>query len=74
MFSNQLKEVAAMAVIGEGVVGILYPGRHLLIWQFGPRAYREFVGELVKHRALMRLMFAAEAGLGLWWAARLVRR
>jgi hypothetical protein len=66
--NRQLREVFAMAMIGEGVIGLLDPRRHLLLWRFGPRIYRQIIDSLTKHPFAMRFVFAAEAGLGLWWA------
>lgn len=63
-------ELAAMAMIGDGVLGTVMPERHVSRWILGPERWRPMrvFGE---HPGLTRAVGAAEAALGLWWAARL---
>ena len=67
---KQLKELAAMVLIGDGVVGFLSPRRHSLLWRFGPRPYRELMEAFAERPRLTRLLCVAEVGLGVWWALR----
>src|SRR5262245_3977842 len=45
MVGRRLKEIAAMAIIGEGIIGALFPRRHLHLWKFGPRSEERRVGK-----------------------------
>jgi hypothetical protein len=70
MTGGRLKELAAIILIGEGVIWALRPRPHVRLWQFGPKGCRKFIGELAKRPNLNRALGATEAGLGLWWALR----
>lgn len=63
-------ELAAMAMIGDGVLGALMPERHVSRWILGSQKWRpmHFFSE---HPALTRVLGIAEAAIGLWWAAAL---
>lgn len=63
-------EVFALAMIGEGIVGLLHPQRYSLFWKVGPTWLRETAETLAEHREATRLMCLAEIGLGLWIALR----
>ena len=68
--SKRLKELFALWMIGEGVIGSLRPKRYLQLWRFGPKAYRKFIDALTDHPNAMRVLCATEAGVGVWWALR----
>jgi hypothetical protein len=70
MASNRLLELTALAMIGEGVIGVAYPEKHLRLWNVGPQRLRSLVAALAAHPRLMRLTFGAEALAGLWLAQR----
>jgi hypothetical protein len=70
MSAAHLKELLALLLIGEGVVGTLYPERYTLLWATGPRPWREFIDWWAKRPGRLRLLCAAEAGVGLWLATR----
>ena len=70
MVGRRLKEIAAMTMIGEGIIGALYPRRHLLLWKFGPKKYRKFIEASARRPHLIRIAAGAGAGLGIWWALR----
>jgi hypothetical protein len=61
-------EVLALAVIGEGIVGLLHPKRYSLFWKLGPKPVRELTETLANNRDITRLLCAGEIGLGLWLA------
>ncbi len=63
-------EILALAMIGEGIVGLLRPQRYLLFWKVGPTWLRDTAKALAEHREATRLMCLAEIGLGLWIALR----
>lgn len=70
MIGRRFKEVAAIFLIGEGVVRALAPRSYMRLWAFGPKRYRNFIEAGAKRPNLARAVSAAEAGLGLWWALR----
>ena len=72
--SVRFAEVAAIMVIGDGVVGALFPARHARRWLSGPRLWRRAMRPFVDHPEVMRGAAVVEAVAGLWWAARLPAR
>lgn len=68
MNAARLKELLALAMIGEGVVAMLYPRQHALLWRVGPRPLRGLVGWFADRPRLTRAMATAEVGAGLWLA------
>lgn len=67
---RRIKELVAIAVIGDGVVGLLAPRRHSLLWKFGPEGYQEALRWFAEHPGVVRLLAAAELGGGIWLALR----
>lgn len=70
MVPEKLKEVVAMAMIGESVVGMVYPRQFALHWRLGPKPVRKFIDRLAEKPHLLRALWAAQAGLGIWLIAR----
>ncbi len=63
-------ELAAMAMIGDGVLGAVMPERHVTRWIMGPERWRP-LRVFADHPGLTRAIGAAEAAAGIWWANRL---
>jgi hypothetical protein len=74
MIGRRFNEIAAIMMIGEGIIGALMPRRHVRLWDFGPKRYRKFIKASEKRPNLVRIASAAGAGLGVWWALRQVSR
>lgn len=70
MAARRLKELGAIALIGDGVVGLVAPRRHSLLWDFGPRWYRRTLEQLAVRPGLVRGLAAAEVLGGLALAVR----
>jgi hypothetical protein len=70
MGMRRIAELVAMLMIGEGVLTLIAPRRHSLLWEFGPEGYRRALEAFAEHPTLSRLVAAAEAGSGLWLALR----
>jgi hypothetical protein len=68
--SAQAKDLTAMALIGDGVVGFMQPQAHCLHWRVGPKAFRRFIDVFVAHPHLTRALAGIEAGFGIWLAAK----
>ncbi|MEU9828535.1 hypothetical protein [Micromonospora chersina] len=57
-------------MVGDDVLGTVMPERHLSRWLLGPQRWRP-MHLFAEHPGLARVLSAAEAAVGLWWAARL---
>jgi hypothetical protein len=40
MGMRRIAELVAMLMIGKGVLTLMAPRRHSLLWEFGPEGYR----------------------------------
>ncbi len=67
---RRLVELAALMMIGDGLMGLCFPKRYALFWRFGPETWKEFADYLHDHPEMVRTLGAAEAALGVWLAAR----
>jgi hypothetical protein len=70
MGMRRIAELVAMLMIEEGVLTIIAPRRHSLLWEYGPEGYKRAVEAFAEHPTLTRLVAAGEAGLGLWLVLR----
>ena len=68
--SSRGAEAAGMLMIGDGILGLLRPSRHCLIWRGGPRWWTESVNWFARHPDLVRAAAAAEIASGIWLAFR----
>jgi hypothetical protein len=63
-------DLAAMVMIGDGVLSAVMPERHVSRWILGPQGLRP-MQVFVDHPGLTRVLGAAEAAAGIWLANRL---
>lgn len=70
MIVKRLWKLAALLMIGDGMVGLLQSERHFWLWEWGPKPYRELMRSFLVHPMATRLVSGAEALLGLWLASR----
>lgn len=63
-------EVLALTMIGDGVLALLQPERHMLLWRRGPRPWRELSQYFLDRPMLTRAVGAASVAVGLWLADR----
>ena len=68
--TRRLVELGALFLIGDGVMGLLKPRRHSLLWHFGPELARAVTEELADHPKVARSVYLAEVALGIALAAR----
>jgi hypothetical protein len=66
----QLRDLGTMALIGNGVAGLISPRQHCLNWRVGPRPYRRIIDRFVRRPHLTRILAAVETGLGVWLMLR----
>ena len=64
------RELIAIPLIGDGVLGLVIPARHVRRWQAGPAWWRDAMRPFVRHPQLTRWVGAAEIAVGLWLATR----
>jgi hypothetical protein len=70
LLAERFKDVAAAALVGDGVLGFLMPERRLRVWRRGPGWWERGVTALLRRPNLVRLLAVAEAGVGVWLASR----
>jgi hypothetical protein len=68
--SKSLLETLAMTIIGDSVLCMVSPRRHLSLWTRGPRLFRRMSEPLVRHPDVTRMLGAFGLGFGLWLAWR----
>lgn len=70
MFSKRLLETFAMLAIGDCVLGIISPTRHLSLWADGPKVWRRTVEPFIKRPTLTRTLAAVGLCGAVWLAWR----
>lgn len=70
MAERRLLELLAILMVGDGLLALLYPRRHLRLWRFGPRLYEEIVDWQIARPTITRLIGAGVLGAGLLLAER----
>jgi hypothetical protein len=61
---RRLIQLGALFLIGDGMMGLLKPRRHSLLWNFGPELARAAMEELAEHPKTARAIYLAEAAIG----------
>jgi len=64
LITKRLLELAGLILIGDGLMGLLRPRRHSLLWHFGPELAKAVTEELADHPKTSRAVYAAELALG----------
>jgi hypothetical protein len=70
MVAERVKELIGMLMIGDGVLGLIEPRRHIGLWRRGPAPWQMMMDPFIDRPGLTRCIGAAEAILGLWLASR----
>lgn len=68
-----LVETLAIAMVGDGVVTFLQPGRHVRLWRAGPQPWRKAMRFLEDRPVLTAALGGLKAAAGLWLASRQAR-
>jgi hypothetical protein len=66
--NRRLIETVAMAIIGDGVLCMVSPRRHVSLWLSGPRWWRRGFEPFIRHPDLTRLLGSVGVAFGLWLA------
>ena len=61
---RRLLELAGLILIGDGLMGLLQPRRHSLLWHVGPQLAKAVTEELADHPQTARTIYAAELAVG----------
>jgi len=64
MITKRILELAGLVLIGDGLMGLLRPRRHSLLWHVGPQLAKAVTEELADHPQTARAIYAAELALG----------
>lgn len=73
MWSKRLKETFAIITIGDGVIELLAPREHSLLWEAGPESARKVARFFADNPGYMRLLGASQIVFGVWLALRQYR-
>lgn len=67
----RIAESVAIVVIGDGVVGALFPARHAARWAQGPGPWRRAMRPFVEYPGLTRALGAVQVAAGVAWVTAL---
>ncbi|MGI9089155.1 MAG: hypothetical protein ACR2HH_15685 [Chthoniobacterales bacterium] len=70
LITRRIVELSALFLIGDGIMGLIKPRWHSLLWHFGPDLVRATTEELAEHPQTARGIYAAEVALGILIASR----
>ena len=73
MWARRLKETFAIITIGDGVIELIAPREHSLLWDAGPESVRKVARFSADNPNYMRLLGMAQIGFGIWLALRQYR-
>ena len=65
LISRRLREAGGLFLIGDGILGLLWPRRYTMLWHVGPQLGRAAIEELADHPKIARSVYAAEIALGI---------
>jgi hypothetical protein len=61
---KRLFELFGLILIGDGLMGLLRPRRHSLLWHVGPQLAKAVTEELADHPQTARAIYATELAAG----------
>ena len=73
MWARRAKESLAILTIGDGVLQVIAPKEHSLLWETGPEKGREAARFFAENPNLMRALGIVQVVFGLWFALRQYR-
>ena len=66
--SRRTFETLGMMMIGDGVLAVLEPRRHVALWRSGPAGLRKAMGYFERRPLLTAGVGVVEVALGVWLA------
>ncbi|HVF02622.1 MAG TPA: hypothetical protein VNA27_14970 [Rubrobacteraceae bacterium] len=73
MWVRRLKETIAILSVGDGVIALLAPREHSLLWETGPESVRKLVRFFADNPSYLRIIGATQIAFGAWYALRQYR-
>jgi hypothetical protein len=64
---SKWKHFTAMAIIGDGVMGMIHPTRAAKAWHYGPQPWQSLMQSLEDRPNLTRAISAAQVVAGILW-------
>ena len=72
-WARRIKETFAIVTIGDGLIELVSPREHFLLWEVGPEGVRKLARYLADNPNYMHIIGAAQIAFGLWFALRQYR-
>ena len=70
MINKLFGESFAMMLIGDGMLCLINPRRHIMLWNRGPQFWQNAMQPFAENPNLTRAAGALEIAVGLWLANR----
>ena len=64
---SRWKHFTAMALIGDGIMGIIHPRRDAKAWHYGPEPWKNLMQSLEDRPNLTRALSAVQVAAGVAW-------
>ena len=72
-WARRIKETVAIVTAGDGLIALIAPREHSLLWEVGPEGVRKLARLSAENPNYIRLLGAAQIAFGLWLALRQYR-
>lgn len=73
IMGRRVGELVAMAMIGDSIITLIRPRRHVTLWRQGPGWWRGLMDRFTDHPTATRGLALMELGSGLWLAFKASR-
>ncbi len=73
-WSRRALETFAIVTLGDGIIALVSPREHSLLWEVGPEGARKTARFFADNSTLMRTLGAGQVAFGLWLARRQYRK
>ena len=70
VWARRLKETFVILTVGDGIIEMIFPTEHSLLWEFGPSRVRKVARFFAENPNLMRLLGVVQVAFGIWLAQR----
>jgi hypothetical protein len=67
---RRLVECVAMLMIGDGILAVIMPERHMKVWHKGPHLWEMMMRQFIKRPEMTRWLGAVELATGIWLAQK----
>ena len=74
VWARRLKETFAILTLGDGLIEVIFPAEHSLLWELGPARIRKVARFFAENPNLMRLLGLVQVAFGIWLAQRQYHR